>query len=138
MAGRLGAAVSPAVDREPTPGSPSRPRSGRLDGAPRPESDEHAEDFHALAELAEAFTELVAALREGDPPDLTPAAIVDLARRCMPHGQHVAIAACVDGTMSTLATSSEIPSRIDRIRDETREGPALDVIETTMSSSAAT
>jgi hypothetical protein len=97
---------------------------------PVPEFDEHAADFHALAELAEAFTYLVDALVRGGPRGLTPPGIVDLAQRCMPRGQHVGIAAYVDGRMNTVAASSDLPSRLDRISDQTGEGPALDVIET--------
>jgi hypothetical protein len=96
---------------------------------PASDHPEHAEDFRALAELAEAFTELVAALRCGREQSLSPSRIVDLAIRCMPRAQHVAITAHVDGTLRDLAASSGLPAQVDRIRAETGEGPAFDLVE---------
>jgi hypothetical protein len=97
---------------------------------PAREQDEHAPDFRALAELADMFMVLVAALREGRTEDLTPEGVVALAGRCMPRAQHVAILAHVDGRPRDVAASSGLPGRIDRIRAQTREGPSLDVLET--------
>jgi ANTAR domain len=96
-----------------------------------PESDhpEHAEDFRALAELAEVFTDLVTALRCGEGRSLSPSSIVDLAIRCMPRAQHVAITAHVDGALRDVAASSGLPAQVDRIRAETGEGPAFDLVE---------
>lgn len=97
---------------------------------PRSEDQEYAEEFRALAELAEVFTDLVAALQCGDDRALPPSRIVDLGIRCMPRAQHVAITAHVDGRLRDVAASSEVPARIDRIRAETGEGPAFDLVET--------
>lgn len=96
-----------------------------------PSSDhpEHGEDFRALAELAEVFTDLVAALRCGEASVLTPERVVELALRCMPRAQHAAITGLVDGRLCDLATSSGVPTALDRIRAETGEGPAFDLIE---------
>jgi hypothetical protein len=97
---------------------------------PLREDDEHAEDFRALAELAEVFTALVAKLTQGDDRGLTPEGIVDLAARSMPRAQHVALVVDVGGTLRTLAASSDVPDVVARIRQETGEGPAFDVVET--------
>src|SRR5919199_611365 len=96
---------------------------------PASDHSEHAEDFRALAELADVFTDLVSALRCGEASRLTPSGIVELALRCMPRAQHAAITAHVDGQLRNMAASSELPAQIDRIRRETGEGPAFDLVE---------
>jgi hypothetical protein len=93
------------------------------------DDDEHIADFQGLAELAEAFTELVATLCGPRRSALTPTQVVDLAARCMPRAQHAALVAEVDGELQSLATTSDLPGAIDRIRAETGEGPAFDLIE---------
>ena len=93
------------------------------------DDDEHMADFQSLAELAEAFTELVAALCAPGRSALTPTQVVDLAVRCMPRAQHAALVALVDGDVQNLAVTGDLPAAIDRIRAETGEGPAFDLIE---------
>jgi len=90
---------------------------------------EYAEEFRALAELAEVFTDLVAALRCGEDQTLSPSRIVDLALRCMPRAQHAAIIGHVEGRLCDVAASSPVPARIGLIRAETGEGPAFDLVE---------
>jgi hypothetical protein len=96
---------------------------------PTSDHPEHAEDFRALAELAEVFTDLVAALQCGGRSELSPSGVVDLAIRCMPRAQHAAITAHVDGALRVVAASSAVPAQIDGIRAETGEGPAFDLVE---------
>lgn len=93
------------------------------------DDDEHIADFQGLAELAEAFTELVAALCAPARSALTPTQVVDLAVRCMPRAQHAALVALVEGDVQNLAATGDLPAAIDRIRAETGEGPAFDLIE---------
>lgn len=95
-------------------------------------SDEHerAQDFAALAELAEAFNALVRALHEGDPVVLTPARVVEVAAACMPRSQHAALTVIDHGQVQNIAATSDVPSLVDRIRDDTEQGPALDVLDT--------
>jgi ANTAR domain-containing protein/GAF domain-containing protein len=95
-------------------------------------SDDETEDLTALAELAEAFTALVEALLDGqDGHTMPPARIVELATRCMPRGRHVALVISEDGSTSrSLAATSDLPARVDELRTEVGQGPALDVLET--------
>src|SRR5919202_1078949 len=94
---------------------------------PASEHSEHAEDFRALAELADVFTDLVSALRCGEASSLSPSRVVELGLRCMPRAQHAAITGHVDGRLQDVAASSRLPAQIDRIRGETGEGPAFDL-----------
>src|SRR5919199_3493036 len=96
---------------------------------PTSDHPEHAEDFRALAELAEVFTDLVSALRCGEASHLAPSRVVELGLHCMPRAQHVAITGHVDGRLRDVAASSALPAQIDRIRGETGEGPAFDLVE---------
>lgn len=91
---------------------------------------EHAADFTALAELAEAFAELVSALHNRDRIALTPERIVEVASRCMPRSQHVALAVADHDRVHNVANTSDVPTQVDRIRDSTEQGPALDVLDT--------
>jgi hypothetical protein len=96
---------------------------------PTSDHPEHAEDFQALAELADVFTDLVSALRCGQAAQLSPSRVVELGLHCMPRAQHAAITGHVDGRLRDVAASSALPGQIDRIRGETGEGPAFDLIE---------
>lgn len=95
-------------------------------------SDEHdrAPDFAALAELAEAFNALVRALHQGNPVVLSPARIVEVAAACMPRSQHAALTVIEHGHVRTIAATTQLPDLVDRIRDDTEQGPALDVLDT--------
>jgi ANTAR domain len=93
-------------------------------------SDEGTSDFAELAELAEAFTALVDALMDGGSTDMPPHRIVEMAARCMPSGQHVALVISEDNSTRSLAATSEVPALVDRLRSEIGQGPALDVLDT--------
>ncbi len=95
-------------------------------------ADNDTGDFTALAELAEAFSALVEALQDRrDGHALRPARIVELAMRCLPMGRHVALVISEDGhTTRNLAATSDIPARVDELRAEVGQGPALDVLDT--------
>jgi hypothetical protein len=91
--------------------------------------DEYAEDFRALCGLGEAFTELIAAFGSRVHHEVTTERVVRLAATWMPRGQFVAVLSHVDGGVRTVAGSDPRVCVIDRIRDETAQGPALDVVE---------
>jgi hypothetical protein len=95
-------------------------------------SAEGAGEFAALAELAEAFMVLVRALvgDGGSVDGLGPGRILELAAHCVPHGQHAALMVRRDGRVEMVAATSGLPDAVDRIRGETGQGPALDVLET--------
>jgi hypothetical protein len=97
-----------------------------------PSADDHdrARDFAALAELAEVFTDLVRALQEGDPSVISPTRIVEVAAQCMPRSQHVALTVLDHGHVRNVAATSEVPSQVDRVREDTQQGPVLDVLDT--------
>ena len=92
--------------------------------------DEYVAEFAALAALAEAFTDLVSALHHQDQATVTPDRVVDLASRCMPRSQHVSLVVADHDHVHDIAATSDLPAAVDRIREETAEGPALDVLET--------
>lgn len=94
-------------------------------------SDDHerGQDFAALAELAEAFNELVQALHDGDPVVLSPVRIVEVAAHCMPRSQDAALTVIDHGHVRNIAATSDVPSMVDRIRDDTEQGPTLDVLD---------
>jgi len=97
---------------------------------PGPE-EEFADDFHALAELAEAFLELVSHLSEHGSTAITAEQVVRFAARCMPHAHAVAVGMQTDGALCTVAsTGDQVAATVDVIRAETEQGPSLDVIET--------
>jgi hypothetical protein len=92
-------------------------------------SDEYADDFLALAEIAEVFTQLVAALTTGHVTAVSVERIVDLAARCMPRAQGAVLIGYVDDQLRTLSASSPIGEVITRAVAHAGQGPALDVIE---------
>ena len=95
----------------------------------RSPEDDGSADFAALAELAEVFTTLVGEFTQRHSHSLGSADIVALASRCMPSAEHIGLTVVEHGQPRTVAASSELPDRLDRIRAETGEGPALDVLE---------
>jgi GAF domain-containing protein len=92
-------------------------------------SDERAEQFSALAELAEAFTDMVDLLTEQRTVPLSAERILELAHHCVPQAQHTGLILREPDGPRTVAASSDLPERLDRIRDESGEGPALDVLD---------
>jgi hypothetical protein len=94
-------------------------------------ADDGGGEFAPLAALAEAFTALVRAVAvEGDPTPLTPRRILDLASRCMPHGERAALIAVRDGEIDRVAATTDHFAQVDEIRAATGEGPTVDVLET--------
>lgn len=91
--------------------------------------DGSPEDFAAIVELAEHFGALVDALHGGTQTGLDPKRIVALAKRSMPGSHEVGIVAWRDGRLRTVASTSSVLERLDEIRVETGEGPALDAID---------
>jgi hypothetical protein len=94
------------------------------------ELDRHPDEFAALAELAEIFSELVEIFYAAEHADLSPERIVEIAARCMPRSQAVALVMSEDGSTSVVASTNGIGERISRIRSEVAEGPSIDVLET--------
>jgi hypothetical protein len=88
-----------------------------------------AQDYRPVAELAETFAEMVDAFTGGDTVALTAERVVELASRCLPAAQHTGIVVEENGEAHTIAATSGTIERLDRIRDEIGEGPALDVLE---------
>ena len=83
-----------------------------------------------MAGLAEAFRAMVELLIEQRTQTLTMEAIVDFAHRYMPRTQHSGLLLRTGGRMRTVAASSDVPHRLDELRDRVGEGPAVDVLET--------
>jgi hypothetical protein len=92
-------------------------------------SEDRAEEFLAIAELAEAFTEMVQLLTSDQTLSVDASTIVEFAQRSMPLAQHTGLVLSERGTPRTVAATSDIPEQLDRIRAELGEGPALDVLE---------
>lgn len=55
---------------------------------------------------------------------------MEIAADCVPRSDSVALAVATDGHLHNVAATSDIPAQIDRLRDETGQGPALDVLDT--------
>jgi len=89
----------------------------------------HPDEFAALAELAEIFGELVEALYQGQSAQLSPDRIVQVALRCVPRSRSTGIVVVDDRGPVTVAATDDVGERIDRIRTETGQGPALDILE---------
>jgi hypothetical protein len=92
--------------------------------------DDRADDFRAIAELAEAFTAMVELLIQGHPLGLSTAALVAFGQRTMPRTQHTGLLLLEGGVARTVAATSDVPERLDKLRARLGEGPALDVLET--------
>lgn len=59
----------------------------------------------------------------------TPELICDLAAKLL-RADHASIATDVDGRITTIAATSDVPAMLDRIRHEEQEGPILDAMRT--------
>jgi hypothetical protein len=92
-------------------------------------ADDTVLESAALAELAEAFGTLVGARAADENVDVVaPRRIVQLAVDCMPRAQHAAVIVVRDGEVRSIAATSGLPGRVDRIRAATGQGPGLDVL----------
>jgi hypothetical protein len=92
--------------------------------------DADPDEFAALAELAEIFGELVDALHRGQPAELSPDRIVQIAVRCVPRSRSAGLVVVDARGPVTVAATDDVGKSIDRIRSETGQGPALDILET--------
>jgi hypothetical protein len=92
--------------------------------------DDRADDFRAIGELAEAFTTMVDLLTHRHALGLDVEALVAFGHENMPRTQHTGLILLEHGVSCTVAASSDVPGRLDRLRAELDEGPALDVLET--------
>ena len=92
--------------------------------------DDRADEFHAIAELAEAFTALVEVLTADRTMSIDVDGLVAFGQQTMPRAQHTGLVLHERGSEHTVAASSDVPERLDRLRAEVGEGPALDVLET--------
>lgn len=92
-------------------------------------TEDRAEEFLAIAELAEAFTEMVRLLTNDQTAAVDAPTIVEFAQRSMPLAQHTGLVLLERGVARTVAATSDIPEKLDRIREDLGEGPALDVLE---------
>jgi len=101
-----------------------------VSGAERREpASEYADDFLALAEIAEVFTQLVSAVTAAETTTMSLDQLVDLAVRCTPRARGAVVIALVDGVTRTLATSSRSGELLGRAVAATEQGPSIDVIE---------
>ncbi len=87
------------------------------------------DEFAALAELAEIFGELVEAFYHGQQAQLSPDRIVEVALRCVPRSRSTGLVMVDDRGPITVAATDDVGERIDRIRRETGQGPALDILD---------
>jgi hypothetical protein len=92
--------------------------------------EEHPESFRAVAELAEAFTTLVASLTNNHVESLELQRIVTFGQSSMPGTQHTGLLLIEDGRPRIVAASSDVPERLNSLRGELGEGPALDALQT--------
>jgi hypothetical protein len=97
--------------------------------SPPATADDTVQESAALAELAGAFSTLVRALAaDENVAAMAPRRIIQLAVDCMPRVQHAAVIAVRDGEARSIAATSGLPGRVDRIRAATGQGPGLDVL----------
>lgn len=94
------------------------------------DENDGAAQFRPLAQLAAALTETVRTLTRGQTEALDADTIVAFAHECMPRTQHTGLLLRVDHEARTVAATSDVVLRLDRLRDRLGEGPALDVLET--------
>jgi hypothetical protein len=94
------------------------------------DEDPRAEDFRAVAQLAEALTRTARQLTSDGGDTLDAERVVEFAHRCMPRTQHTGLLLRRDGEVRTVAATSDVPGRLDDLRARVGEGPALDAIET--------
>ncbi len=94
-----------------------------------PDQGEFADEYAAVVEIAEGFTQLVDALTAGASVDLDSDSVVELAARVVPRADHVGLVVSERGVVRTVAGNDDLLSRLDAIRAATGEGPGLDVLD---------
>jgi GAF domain-containing protein len=79
-------------------------------------------------DLAEDFAELAREVSKDGTPSSTLDTICRLAVDVVDAAEHAAVTVVRNSRFSTVASSSEVPQRVDRLQYETREGPCIDAI----------
>ena len=82
-----------------------------------------------VVEVAETFAEVARALAEHGDLSSTLDEIVNLAVEHLEACEHAGISFVEGRTITSPASSSEIPRIVDRIQSETQEGPCIDAIK---------
>lgn len=116
------------VDVSGPSGSPVATAVWESDRVPN-DADDRPEDFRAVAELAEAFSDLVKLLTDEHAAEIDVQTLLDFAHHAMPRTQDTGLLLLEKGEARTVAATSELPERLDRLRAEVGEGPALDVLD---------
>jgi len=111
-------------------GSVNRVMPGHTVGVINDDPDDRAEDFRGIAELAEAFTDMVEALTDRHTLRLDVGTLVAVGHRTMPRTQHTGLLLMEEGFAHTVTATSEVPQRLDALRARLGEGPALDALKT--------
>ncbi len=91
--------------------------------------DADGDNFRPIARLAEAFSQTVELLTRQQTEMLSPDALVEFAHECMPRTQHTGLLLREQGKVRTVAATSQLPERLDGLRQDVGEGPVLDVLE---------
>jgi serine phosphatase RsbU (regulator of sigma subunit) len=78
-------------------------------------------------DVAQAIAEVARRLQAHGSPRETLQAMVELAVATIPGCDHAGVS-IADGAIRTMAVSDEIPRLVDRVQDESGEGPCLDAI----------
>ena len=79
-------------------------------------------------ELAETFAEIARTLLAESDTQATLARIVSLAVDTIDGCEHAGISMVTGRTVTSPASSDEVPAVVDRIQSETGQGPCLDAI----------
>ncbi len=95
------------------------------------EPDDRTEEFRAIAELSEALAAMVELLTARHTVGMDVETLVSFGQRIMPRAQHTGLLLLERGVARTVAASSDLPERLDRLRAKVGEGPALDALEDT-------
>lgn len=94
-----------------------------------PNDDVDGDDFRPIARLAEAFGATVELLTQQQTKTLSTDALVEFAHECMPRTQHTGLLLRQDGKVRTVAATSDLPERLEGLRQGLDHGPVLDVLE---------
>jgi GAF domain-containing protein len=78
--------------------------------------------------VADEFAELAREVSKDGTPDSTLDAICRLAVDVVGAAEHAAVTLARGARFTTVASSSEVPQRVDRLQYETQEGPCIDAI----------
>ena len=76
--------------------------------------------------IATLFADIARELHSDDDPQATLQRVVDLAVASVPGAEHAAITTMSGLEFTTVATTDDLPMRVDQVQYETREGPCVD------------